>query len=232
MSALFTFDAVTLAGARRNRLDAVTGTITDAGITVVAGPSGSGKSTMLRCCNRLDAPDEGTVSFRGDDIATLDPRRHRRRVGMVFQAPVAFPGTVLDNITVADLGTSPERAAELLERVHLDGSMLTREAATLSGGEAQRMVLARCLATEPEVLLLDEPTSALDVQATRRLESLARELAGGGLPLVWVTHDLEQLRRLADQVVVLIDGRWVWSGRPDLDGAPPDVTAFLHGELA
>jgi ABC-type sulfate/molybdate transport systems ATPase subunit len=94
------------------------------------------------------------------------------------------------------------------------------------------MVLARCLATGPEVLLLDEPTSALDAPATRRLEALARELADSGLPQIWVTHDLDQLRRLADHVIVLIDGRWAWSGDPGAHHAPAAIVRFLNGEFA
>jgi putative ABC transport system ATP-binding protein len=228
---LFDFTGVTVPGRDRPRLDAVDGSIPDAGITVLAGPSGAGKSTLLRCCNRLEAPESGVVRFRGDDIATLDPREHRRRVGMVFQVPVTFAGTVLDNLQVADPAIGPDRGAELLGRVHLDPEMLARDAGTLSGGEAQRMVLARCLGTRPEVLLLDEPTSALDGHASQRLEGLAHELAAEGLPLLWVTHDLRQMRRLADHLVVVLDGRWAWDGRPDATGAPSDVAAFLDQEV-
>lgn len=229
---LFDFREVTVAGRERPRLDRVTGAVPDHGITVVAGPSGSGKSTLLRCCNRLEAPDGGAVRFRGDDVATLDPRAHRRRVGMVFQAPVAFPGTVLDNLRVADAGITQDAAAALLARVQLEPVLLDREAGTLSGGEAQRMVLARALVTSPEVLLLDEPTSALDGHAGRRLEALAMEVAADGFPLLWVTHDLRQMRRLADHLVVVLAGRWAWSGHPDAGGAPADVADFLDQESA
>ena len=224
--ALFEFEGVTLPG----RLHGVTGTIPDRGITVIAGPSGSGKSSLLRCCNRLEAPASGTVQFRGNDVATLDPRQHRRRVGMVFQVPVPFPGTVLDNLRVADPGLSDDGGADLLERVHLPLDFLYRDADTLSGGEAQRMVLARSLATRPEVLLLDEPTSALDGHSSRRLEDRARDQAAAGLPVVWVTHDVRQLARLADHVVVILGGRWAWSGAPDAAGAPSEVAAFLDQE--
>lgn len=229
---LFEFEGVTVAGRDRPRLDDVTGAVPDRGITVLAGPSGAGKSTLLRCCNRLEAPASGTVRFRGEDLATLDPRAHRRRVGMVFQTPVAFPGTVLDNLRVADPSIDTARAAELLDRVHLDPAMVTGDAGTLSGGEAQRMVLARCLATGPEVLLLDEPTSALDGHAAQRMEASARELASRGLPMLWVTHDLRQMRRLADHLVVVLDGRWAWDGPPDAAGAPSEVAAFLDQEAS
>jgi putative ABC transport system ATP-binding protein len=228
--ALFELEGVTVPGRERPRLDAVSGRIPETGITVLAGPSGAGKSTLLRCCNRLEAPSTGVVRFRGADIATLDPRAHRRRVGMVFQAPVAFPGTVLENLQVADPALGPERGAELLVRVDLDPAMLARDAGTLSGGEAQRMVLARCLATSPEVLLLDEPTSALDGHASRRLEVLARHVADQGMPMLWVTHDLRQMRRLADHLVVVLAGRWAWDGAPDAPDAPDEVGAFLDQE--
>src|SRR4051812_31276777 len=110
---LFELRDVTVAGRERPRLDQVTGVVPASGITVVAGPSGSGKSTLLRCCNRLEAPSAGVVCFRGHDLAELDPRAHRRRVGMVFQSPVAFPGTVLDNLRVADAAITRDRAAAL-----------------------------------------------------------------------------------------------------------------------
>jgi ABC-type phosphate transport system ATPase subunit len=166
------------------------------------------------------------VRFRGEDVATVDIRAHRRRVGMVFQAPVAFPGTLLENLQIAD----PDATPELLERVHLDPAMAGRDAGTLSGGEAQRLVLARALATAPEVLLLDEPTSALDVHATARMEQLAVQLAADGMPMLWVTHDLGQARRIARTVVVLIAGVWRWHGSPDAwADAPSDVAAFLQG---
>lgn len=229
---LFEFDGLTVSGSDRPRVREVDGRIPDAGITVLAGPSGAGKSTLLRCCNRLEAPTEGTVRFRGEDVATLDPRAHRRRVGMVFQAPVVFPGTVLDNLRVAEPSLTVDGGAGLLRRVDLDPDLVGRSAGTLSGGEAQRMVLARCLATDPEVLLLDEPTSALDGHAVRRLEELARDLADAGLPLLWVTHDLRQMKRLADHLVVVLGGRWAWDGDPSAAGAPPDVAAFLDQENA
>ncbi|MGZ8753179.1 MAG: ATP-binding cassette domain-containing protein, partial [Acidimicrobiia bacterium] len=127
---------MTVAGATRPRLDGATGEVPDRGVTVLVGPSGSGKSTLLRCCNRLEAPDAGTVRFRDGDVAGLDPLVLRRRVGMVFQRPTPFAGTVRDNLRVAEPALS-ERASELaLERVGLDRSFLDRDARALSGGEA------------------------------------------------------------------------------------------------
>jgi putative ABC transport system ATP-binding protein len=208
--ALFAFDAVTVAGAAaRPRLDAVSVELPDGGVTGVAGPSGAGKSTLLRCCNRLEAPDRGVVRYRGEDLAGRDVLAHRREVGMVFQQPVLFPGTVRDNLLVADPGLDDERAGALLEHAALDTSPLAREAGSLSGGEGQRACLARALATRPRVLLMDEPTSALDRDATLLLERLMRMLVDEGVPVVLVTHDDEQRARVADAVLELRDGRVV-----------------------
>ena len=207
MAALFELDGVQVDLEGRRVLDVDRLAIADRGITVVAGPSGSGKSTLLRLCNRLEVPTSGVVRFRGEDIASLDPLAHRRRVGMVFQRPAPFPGSVRDNLVVAHGTGDDERFVAALGRAGLDASFLDRRADDLSGGEAQRMCLARTLVTEPEVLLLDEPTSALDPMASRQLERQARAVAAAGTPLVWVTHDLHQVERLADEVVVLVGGR-------------------------
>jgi putative ABC transport system ATP-binding protein len=205
---LFSFEHVSVAGDERPRLDDVSVTLPDSGITALAGPSGAGKSTLLRCCNRLEAPQSGTVSYRGKDVATLDPLAHRRAVGMVFQAPVLFPGTVAENLRVADPEADDERVAGLLRRAALDPEVFAgRDADSLSGGEGQRVCLARTLATDPDVLLMDEPTSALDADATEELEQLMRRLAGDGVPVLLVTHDEGQLERVADHVVRLRDGR-------------------------
>ncbi len=196
---------------------------------MVAGPSGAGKSTLLRLCNRLEVPTSGRICFRGDDVAGLDPRHLRRRVGMVFQRPTPFAGTVRDNLQVAEPEVTDSAAADVLVRAELEPSFLDRPAHELSGGEAQRLCLARTLVTGPEVLLMDEPTSALDPQATGALERLGRRLADTGVPVLWVTHDLAQMRRLADRVVVLVGGRIAHDGALATldDDASPAVRSFL-----
>jgi putative ABC transport system ATP-binding protein len=176
-------------------------------IAVVAGPSGSGKSTLLRVANRLEMPSAGTVRLDGVDASSIDPRELRRRVGMVFQRPVLFAGTVRDNLHVADGGADDVELAELLAQVGLSASFLDRVGDDLSGGEAQRVCIARALLTRPEVLLMDEPTSSLDPESRRGIEALAGELAAAGLGLVWVSHDLPQVRRLQGPIVVLVAGR-------------------------
>lgn len=210
MGPLFALEEVTVAGAARPRLDRVSLALgEDGGVTVLQGPSGSGKSTLLRLLNRLVAPDAGRVRYRGEDLAARDVLAHRREVGMVFQAPVLFPGTVADNLAVAapDDGDAADPAA-LLARCGLPpAEFLEREAATLSGGEAQRACLARALATAPRVLLMDEPTSALDAEAAATIESLTRRLAADGVAIVLVTHDRAQATRLGDRVIALREGR-------------------------
>lgn len=228
---LFTFDGVRVDGPGvRTLVERLDGSLPDGGVTVVAGPSGSGKSTLLRLCNRLVVPTRGRVLFRGLDVAGIDPRRHRRRVGMVFQRPTPFAGTVADNLRVASPDLDRAGALDALRRADLDESFLDRDSGELSGGEAQRMCLARTLVTRPEVLLMDEPTSALDPRSAKVLEELARGLAASGVPVVWVSHDPAQLRRLADWVVVLMRGRIAHQGPPgDLRGAPGEVAEFLSG---
>ena len=195
-----------------------------------------GKSTLLRLCNRLEVPTAGCVRFRGDDVATLDPLALRRRVGMVFQRPTPFPGTVADNLRVAEPTLGDRRCG----RGARSGSGSTATSSTaprteLSGGEAQRVCLARTLVTEPEVVLMDEPTSSVDPQAHAwRSERLARGLARDGVSVLWVTHDLDQMRRLADHVIVVIDGR-IAHAAPAPASSPthaPDAVRDFLGEHA
>ncbi len=163
------------------------------GLTAVVGPSGAGKTTLLRLLNRLDDPDRGEVLFDGRDVRSYDVLELRRRVQLVGQVPVPFPGTVADNV-------GPEWE-ELLPQVGLRLTLGPRSADVLSVGEAQRMCLARALARHPDLLLLDEPTSALDTASKGGIERLIRSLADGGLTVVMVTHDPRQGSELADRIV-------------------------------
>lgn len=205
----FRFEDVCFEVGGRLVLDHVSVVLGCEGITVIVGPSGSGKSTLLRMCNRLEVPTSGRVLLDGIDLATIGPTTLRRRVAMVFQRPVVFGGSVRDNLCVADPNAADARFADVLQRAGLSPDVLDREAATLSGGEAQRLCVARALLTDPEILLMDEPTSALDVDHRLRIEELARGLAMAGIPILWVTHDLEQAARIADERVELVDGRVV-----------------------
>lgn len=227
---LFRFERVSLGSERGARLARVSLCVPDHGITVVAGPSGAGKTTLLRLCNRLEVPDAGKVLFRGDDVAGLDPLHLRRRVGLVFQQPVVFGGTVRDNLRVAVPDGEEADLVAAVRRAELTEDFLDRPADELSGGEAQRVCLARTLATRPEVLLMDEPTAGLDAAPKRRLEGLVRHLAEGGVPTLWVTHELDQMRRLADRVVVLVAGEVRYTGDVEgLDRSDDAVVASLVG---
>ena len=175
------------------------------GASCVSGPSGSGKSTLLRLLNRLADPDSGQVLYRGEDVRTHDPRQLRREVCLVPQLPSLVEGSVADNLRFAasfGTGAGQPDPSELLPLAGLDPDYAERDAARLSVGEQQRVMLARALAVEPSVLLLDEPTSALDEQARDAVElALAGLRKKSGLSLVVVTHDAAQAERLADHVI-------------------------------
>jgi putative ABC transport system ATP-binding protein len=177
----------------------------------IVGPSGSGKSSLLRLLNRLDEPTSGTVYLEEQDYRQIPPRELRRRVGMVTQRPFLFPGSVAANLRFGPAQRGEilpdEEISLLLDRVRLPGFAST-DVSVISGGEQQRVSLARTLANRPEVLLLDEPTSALDEESKRGIEELIVELVHDrGLTCVMVTHDRDQARRLCDRVMLLEAGR-------------------------
>jgi putative ABC transport system ATP-binding protein len=205
----FVFDEVVVERGGVRALDGFSARIPGRGVTVLSGPSGAGKSTLLRLCNRLEVPTAGRVCFRGQDMAGLDPLPLRRQVGMVFQRPTPFPGTVRDNLLTAAPDAGQAELEEALTRAALEGSWLDRDATTLSGGEAQRVCVARTLVTRPEVLLLDEPTSSLDAAATQVFEHAINELTRQGMAVLWVSHDPAQVDRVADRVLPIAHGRLV-----------------------
>jgi putative ABC transport system ATP-binding protein len=179
-------------------------------VVAITGPSGAGKSSVLRLLNRLDAPSAGRVLLEGADTAVLDVLELRRRVGMVMQQASLFPGAVAENVRYGpELQGTPldgGEVEELLRTVGLAG-YAERDVAALSGGEAQRVSLARALANRPQVLLLDEPTSALDEAAKLVVEEAVRaamaQVAGACLI---VTHDAVQAARLAQRTLLMRDG--------------------------
>jgi putative ABC transport system ATP-binding protein len=177
------------------------------GATALLGPSGSGKSTILRLLNRLADPDEGVVRMDGEDVRSEDVLELRRRAVLVPQLPALLPGTVADNVRFGPALVDREVDVEpILARAGLDSSYAEREGGQLSVGEQQRVMLARALALEPEVLLLDEPTSALDEAARDDIERTLHDL-GERLSLVLVSHDRAQAERLTTRTVRIADGR-------------------------
>jgi putative ABC transport system ATP-binding protein len=185
-------------------------------VLAVVGPSGAGKSSFLRLLNRLDEPTGGTVCLNGRDYRELAPQELRRRVGMVMQVAYLFPGTVAANVAFGPRQRSerlfPEQIAALLERVGLPGYQ-ERDVINLSGGEAQRVSLARALANAPEALLLDEPTSALDDVSARGIEDLVLSIIRERrMTCVIVTHNTVQAHRVADRTMMLEAGKLVTIG--------------------
>ena len=201
--------------------------------TIVVGPNGSGKSTLIRLAMGLIAPTTGHITWGGR--AESDGRRR----AMVFQRPVMLRRLAAANVAYAlkvagiDRAVRTERARDLLDRVGL-GDLAARPARRLSGGEQQRLALARALARDPEVLFLDEPTASLDPAATKAVEDIVRAVAQSGVKVVVATHDLGQARRMAGDIVFLVRGRV--AERTDAERfftapATPEAAAFVRGDL-
>lgn len=205
---VFSFEGVSVTFGAAAVLRDVDLRIPASGITVVSGPSGSGKSTLTRLCNRLLDASEGIVRHHGRDVREVDVLALRRDVGMVFQRPTLFDGSVGDNLALTGVADHDAQAA-VLDSVGLGTELLGRAADSLSGGEAQRVCLARALLMAPRSLVADEPTTSLDEVATRSLEELVCQLAADGVPILWVTHDQAQAERIADRQVTLEGGRVV-----------------------
>jgi tungstate transport system ATP-binding protein len=214
-------------------LDRLNLTINSGAPTLIVGPNGAGKTTLLRLCMGMTAPTTGRVSWGGRaDRAPL-------RRAILFQRPVMLRRTTAANVAyaLAQAGTPRSqraaRIAALLERVGL-ADLAQRPARRLSGGEQQRLALARALARDPEILLLDEPTANLDPAATRSVEEIVLMAARSGIKIVMASHDLGQVRRLAGDVIFLVRGALCEQGRADqfLDNpVTPQAAAFVRGDL-
>ncbi len=204
-------------------LDGVSLHVNKGEVMCLIGPSGSGKSTLLRCTNALELTDGGRVMLDGVVLPKTDVaiRKVRQRMGMVFQNFELFPHmTALENITMGPitvLGMSQEaaneRALALLEKVGLTAKAHSYPS-SLSGGQQQRVAIARALAMEPEVMLFDEPTSALDPETIGEVLNVMKRLAGEGMTMIVVTHEMAFARNVANWVVVFDQGRVVEQGPP------------------
>jgi putative ABC transport system ATP-binding protein len=219
---LFALDGVTVRRGEALLLDEVSCRIPAGTCTAVTGPSGAGKTTMLRLLNRLEEPDAGQVRLDGRPLPELDVLALRRRVALVAQTPVLLTGHVLAELRAGQPGMDEAQAAGLLEQVSLPADMLNRATGGLSGGEAQRLCLARALAGRPQVLLLDEPTSALDPASAQAVERAAKAFIAAGGSVVIVSHDPDQTRRIASNLLTLQAGR--------LTGSSPAEVAASTGE--
>jgi putative ABC transport system ATP-binding protein len=230
---------LTMFRSQRQVLDKVTMTVNSDEIVCLLGPSGSGKSSLLRCVNRLAEPPVGTVFLDDADVTTLDVLQLRRQVGMVFQQVALFPGTVADNVgygaALQKRPLSHNDISHLLDLADLPPDIAEQDSQALSGGQAQRVAIARALATEPSALLLDEPTSALDPASTKHVEETMLKLRDTlGLTLLWVTHNPEQAKRIADRIVLLVNGRLEEEGTPEhlfREGSSHLAAIFAAGDL-
>ncbi|WP_395675241.1 amino acid ABC transporter ATP-binding protein [Inquilinus sp.] len=196
------------------------------GIVSILGPSGSGKSTFLRCLNRLETPEDGTIDIDGDryDLPKLDRRRLqslRMRIGMVFQNYNLFRHkTAIENILEGLLVVKrlPRREAQGIAEHHLALMGLADKAAqypsSLSGGQQQRVAIARTLAMAPELILFDEPTSALDPEHTGEVLEAIRKAAGQGIPMIIVTHEMGFAREISSEVLFIDSGKVIEQGDP------------------
>ncbi len=189
-------------------------------LTALIGPSGSGKSSLIRLINRLEEPLQGRIMLEGSDIKEMPPPLLRQRIGMMLQKAYLFDGSVLDNLQMPFSyrkrplpGPDDPDITRCLALARLTPDYLQRDARTLSGGEQQRVNLARALVSKPQVLLLDEPTSALDRPTTDSLGQTLKEVCHSEkLAVIIVTHDLRLTRRISDHLLYLEQGRLVESG--------------------
>ncbi len=191
---------------------------------VICGPSGSGKSTLIRCVNRLEEHDGGTITVDGIELDehTENIRAVRQDVGMVFQQFNLFPHlTVLENLTIGPIRVRkmPKSEAETLARTYLDRVHIPEQVdkypAQLSGGQQQRVAIARSLCMEPRIMLFDEPTSALDPEMINEVLDVMAELARSGMTMVVVTHEMGFARKVADTMVFMEAGRIVEIAPPE-----------------
>jgi tungstate transport system ATP-binding protein len=226
-------DDVSLTAGATTMLDRISLTIGPGAPTLVVGPNGSGKTSLLRLCMGLLRPSRGVVMWGG----RMDGGPGRRAI--LFQKPVMLRRSAAANVAYGlahagcPRGLRAGRTQELLDSVGL-GELASRPARRLSGGEQQRLALARALARQPEILLLDEPTASLDPAATRFVEEIVLAAAQSGTKIVMASHDLGQVRRLAGDVVFLVRGGLVehadagdFLDRP----ATPQAAAFVRGDL-
>ena len=211
-------------------------------VLVVCGPSGSGKSTFIRCINRLEQHQEGSITVDGieltNDIKNIEAIRSE--VGMVFQSFNLFPHlTVLQNITLAPIwvrkkskSDSEVKAMELLERVGIP-EQAHKFPGQLSGGQQQRVAIARALAMEPKIMLFDEPTSALDPEMIKEVLDVMKELAKSGMTMIVVTHEMGFAKEVADRVMLFDDGLMVEENTPNefFDNPKNDRTKLFLSQI-
>lgn len=204
-------------------LKGISNEITKGEVVAIIGPSGSGKSTFLRCMNLLEIPTQGNIYIDGVDITQpkVDIMKIRQNIGMVFQHFHLFPHmTVLENVMYAPLKVkklpkvdAKQQASDLLCRVGLESKAQVYPS-RLSGGQKQRVAIARSLAMQPEIMLFDEPTSALDPEMVKEVLDVMKGLAGSGMTMAIVTHEMGFAKEVADRILFLDEGKLAEDATP------------------
>lgn len=217
----------------------LTGSIKKGRITAIVGPSGAGKTTMFRLCNGMRSIDSGQITIDQKSVETYEPTKLRKKVGVVLQQATMLSGTVRENLalplTLAGKILSQKEAEQSLTEVGLEKELLTRKSKDLSGGQKQKLSIARTLLNQPEILLLDEITSSLDRISQHDIEQLIQMINRTyGTTIIWITHNLEQARQIGQDVWVMMDGELIEAGPSTLLDQPANerVLQFVKGEMS
>ncbi|PIC63243.1 phosphate ABC transporter ATP-binding protein [Sporosarcina sp. P13] len=216
----------------------ITGSFPEQKITVLVGPSGAGKTTLLKMCNGLLSPTTGEIYLEGQRVDEITPIDLRRRAGIVLQNSPMITGSVFDNLALPlrlqGKELSEEKALTILDQVGLERKYLTSDSQNLSGGQQQKVSIARTLLNESKILLLDEITSALDPSSLNEVEDLIRNLNETyQITVIWITHNLEQAKRMGQYAWIMVDGKLVETGEIEVlqYSEIPSVNRFLKGEF-
>ena len=217
-------------------LKSITGSIPKGKITTLVGPSGAGKTTLLKMCNGLLSPTAGTIFIDDQPLTAYEPTALRRHVGIALQAAPMIAGTVFDNLSLPRSlqgeKLTQQEAIQYLQDVGLDDSFLQRPASELSGGQRQKVSIARTLINQSSILLLDEITSALDRQSAQDIEALILTLNKKyNVTIIWITHNLQQALTIGHYTWVMMDGELIETGESSLLNTPknPRVAEFVQG---
>ncbi|MBM7839157.1 putative ABC transport system ATP-binding protein [Alkalihalobacillus xiaoxiensis] len=217
----------------------LTGSFAKGKITAIVGPSGAGKTTLFRLCNGMRSIDSGQILIDQKPIDAFEPTALRKKVGVVLQQATMLSGTVHENValplTLTGKALPQANAEQSLKEVGLEKELLTRKSKDLSGGQKQKLSIARTLLNQPEVLLLDEITSSLDRVSQHDIEQLIQMINRTyGTTIIWITHNLEQARQIGQDVWVMMDGQLIEAGPSELLDQPKDerVLQFVKGEMS
>lgn len=214
----------------------ITGSIPKGKITTLVGPSGAGKTTLLKMCNGLLSPTTGTIFIDDQPITAYEPTALRKHVGIALQSAPMIAGTVIDNLALPNSlqgeKLTQQEAIQYLKDVGLDESFLHRSASELSGGQRQKVSIARTLINKSSILLLDEITSALDRQSVQDIEALILTLNKKyKVTIIWITHNLQQALTIGHYTWVMMNGELIETGESSLLNKPKNhrVAEFVQG---